>query len=191
MTKPAVAMTRTALAISAIGFLLVGVGAGIGADRLLFPRHDSRDAMETIAKMDDWRLTCAPRTQKDGACVIQSGIVQKGTNNMVAELTIAKKDKADLLSVLVPLGVYVPAGVQLTIGHGGAKTIPFKTCLDIGCVATMPFDSSLADAMSQNSNGVISVVAGNGKSLPLSFSLHGYNNAMSERAVDTAARSKS
>lgn len=191
MTRPAVAMTRTALAISAIGFLLVGAGVGVGADRLLFPRHDSRDAMETVATMKDWRLTCAPRTQKDGVCIIQSGIVQKGTNNMVAELTIAKKDKADLLSILVPLGVYVPSGVQLTIGPGGAKTIPFKTCLDIGCIASVPFDSALSQAMSQNSDGVISVVAGNGKSLPLNFSLHGYNDTMSERAVDTAARPKS
>ncbi|HWU27343.1 MAG TPA: invasion associated locus B family protein [Rhizomicrobium sp.] len=188
MTKPAIAMTRTALAISGLGILLAGAALAIGSEHLFFRRHDPRDDMETIAKLQDWQMTCQPRTMKKGGCILQSGILQKGTNNMVAELTIAKKDDADVLSIVVPLGVYIPAGIQLTVGHGSAKTIPFKTCLEVGCIANVSFDSGLAGTMSQNSDGVITVVAGNGKSLSLNFSLRGYNDAISARAVDKAAR---
>jgi invasion protein IalB len=180
-------MTKTAMALYAAGLFILGAGAGGGGDHLLFPHKDQRDGMETVAALQDWRLTCPPRTTKDGSCLIQSTIVQKGTNNPVAEITVAPKNNADLMTVVVPLGVFVPTGIKFGIG-AISKTIPFKTCLQVGCIATAPVDSALASAFASNATGSIGVVGADGRSIPLNFSMHGYGDALADRSADMAAR---
>lgn len=182
-------MTKSTMALSAIGIFVLGVLVALGADRLVLKQKDPRDDMTTIATFDDWRLTCPPRTSKKGFCVMQSTIMQPGTTNVVAELSVAPRNNSDVLTVLAPLGVFIPQGVKVVVGSGQAKTIAFTTCVQLGCVASLPIDSGLAAELSQSTGGRIAVTAGDGKVLPLNFSLRGYGDALAARAVDTAARS--
>ncbi len=186
-------MTKTTMLLSAAGLFILGALVAIGGEHLLFKQKDPRDNMATIASLQDWRLSCPPRTTKTGTCILQQFIAQKGTNSVVAELTVAQKGKSDMLTVVVPLGVFIPPGLKFTVGKGEPKSIAFKTCLQtdvpiLGCIATAPIDAGLAAAMSQNSGGQITVVTGEGKTVPLNFSLHGYREALAARAVDIAAR---
>jgi invasion protein IalB len=182
-------MTKTTMALSAIGIFVLGVLVTLGAERFVLKQKDPRDSMTTIATLDDWRLTCPPRTSKKGFCVMQSTIAQPGTTNVVAELSVAPRNNSDVLTVLAPLGVYIPQGVKVIVGSGEAKTLPFTTCVQLGCVASLPIDSNLAAELSQSPGGRITLASGDGKLLPLHFSLRGYRDALAARAVDTAARS--
>jgi invasion protein IalB len=40
--------------------------------------------------------------------------------------------------IQLPLGVYLPAGVTLTLGSSKAKVLVFETCNPNGCVAEHP-----------------------------------------------------
>ena len=183
-------MNTAMTALYGAGLFVLGAIVG-GGGMYLVHGHDQRDGMETIAALQNWRLTCAPRTMKNGECLIQSGIVEKGTNNVIAELSIGQKDKADVLTIVAPLGVFIPTGVRLSLGDI-SKTIPFKTCImlnpPLGCVATLPIDSAIATALSKDDGGTITLVAANGQSVPVNFSLHGYNDAIADRAIDMSAR---
>ena len=183
-------MTNSTTVLTAIGTFILGALVAFGADHFVFKAKDQRDSMETIAGFQGWRLTCPPRTTKGGNCVMQQGLARKGTGQVLAELNIApNKDKADVLTVVAPLGVFILPGVQVSAGTSGMKSAPYKTCLQMGCIATLPIDSSLATAMTKASGIQVTVVA-DGKAWPLSFSLNGYREALAARAVDMAARSK-
>ena len=87
----------------------------------------------------------------------------------------------------VALGIFMPPGLRLAIGTVD-KTIPFKTCLQVGCIAAVPMDPTLASALSNNTGGSISVATIDGKTVPLDFSMRGYGDALADRNVDMAAR---
>ena len=176
--------------LTAIGAFILGALVALGADHFVFKAKDPRDNMETIAGFQGWRLTCPPRTTKGANCVMQQGLARKGTGQVLAELNIApNKDKGDMLTVVAPLGVFILPGIKVSAGNSGEKTAPFKTCLQMGCVASLPIDAGLATAMSQAKGIQVTVVA-DGKPVPLNFSLTGYRDALAARAVDVAARSK-
>ena len=182
-------MTNSTTVLTAIGTFILGALVALGADHFVFKAKDQRDNMETIAGFQGWRLTCPPRTTKSGNCVLQQALARKGTGTILAELNIApNKDKADVLTIVAPLGVFVLPGVKVSAGTSGEKAA-YKTCLQMGCVATLPIDAGLATAMSQAAGIQVTVVA-DGKPVPLNFSLTGYRDALAARAVDMAARSK-
>jgi len=182
-------MTQTNTALVAIGSFVLGAAVALGAQHFVFNKKDQRDDMQTVAAFQGWRLSCPPRTLKTGYCVLNQGLARKGTNQALAELNIAPKDKTDVLTVVAPLGVFILPGVKVSAGSSAPKTISYKTCLQIGCVATMPIDGGLATAMSKSDTMQIIVVA-DGKPVPLNFPLAGFRDALAARAIDMAARSK-
>jgi invasion protein IalB len=180
-------MTKSMTALYAFVAFVLGVLVALGAQHFLFKSKDQRDAMETVGAFEGWRLNCPPRTMKTGVCIMQQALGRRDSNAVVAELNIVPKDKTDMLTVVAPLGVFVVPGIKINVGSN-EKTVPFKTCLPGGCVATLPVDSDMATALSQNTGLVVTVMTTDGKSVPLSFSLQGYREALAARAVDMAAR---
>lgn len=182
-------MTNTTV-FTAIAAFILGAIVMFGADHFVLHGKDQRDAMETIGGFQGWRITCPPRTTKGANCVMQQALARKGTGQVLAEVNIAKnKDNADVMTVIAPLGVFILPGIKVSAGTSGEKAVPFKTCVQMGCVASFPIDAGLATAMTQAKNLQVTVVA-DGKPVPLNFSLSGYRDALAARAVDTAARSK-
>ncbi|HTW36681.1 MAG TPA: invasion associated locus B family protein [Rhizomicrobium sp.] len=183
-------MTNSTTVLTAIGTFILGALVAFGADRYVFKTTDQRDKMETIAAFQGWRLTCPPRTVKSANCIMQQALARKGTGTILAELNIAPdKNKTDVMTVIAPLGVFVLPGVKVSAGNSGEKIVPYKTCVQMGCVATLPIDAGLAAAMSRSRNIQVTVAA-DGKAVPINFSLNGYRDALAARAVDMAARSK-
>jgi invasion protein IalB len=174
--------------LTAIGTFILGALVAFGADRYLINSKDQRDSMETVGGFQGWRLTCPPRTVKGGNCLLQQGLARKGSGAVLAQVTVAPdKNKSDVMTVVAPLGVFVLPGVKVSAGDNVTKTAAYKTCLQMGCVASLPIDSALAAAMSKNAGLVVTVVA-EGKPVPLNFSLAGYRDALTARAADMAAR---
>lgn len=181
-------MTNSNTTLAAIIAFVVGALVALGGEHLIFAHKDQRDTMATIGAYKDWRLNCPPRTDKKGSCVIQSAIVQKNSSNVIAELNVGVRGKSDMLTVVAPLGIVVLPGVKLDIPNAPEKVLPFKTCIQMGCVANLVLDQSFEKSLSSNDGGTITVMTVDGKSVPLSFSLHGFADAMAARAIDMAAR---
>ena len=181
-------MSNSTTVLTAIGTFILGAAVMFGADHFVLKNKDQRDAMETIGGFQGWRLTCPPRTMKGANCVLQQALARKGTGTILAQLNVAQdKDKKDVLTVVAPLGVFVLPGIKVSAGNGAEKTAAYKTCLQMGCVATIPIDAGFASAMAKSAGLVVTVVA-EGKPVPLNFSLTGYNDALAARAADLAAR---
>jgi invasion protein IalB len=180
-------MTNTTTVFTAIGAFILGAAVALGAEHFAFHAKDQRDAMSTIGGFEGWRLSCPPRTDKTGNCVMSQALARRGSGTVVAELSVAPdKNKKDMLTIVAPLGIALLPGVKVSVGSAD-KTATYKTCLPAGCIAALPLDASLASAMSQSANVQVTVDA-DGKPVPLNFSLKGYSDALAARAVDMAAR---
>jgi invasion protein IalB len=181
--------SKTTMAFYAVGLLALGALAALAGEHFVVNAHDPRDAMQTVAKLPgwDWILTCQERTKKDGKCLLQQSITQQG--NVIAELSVAPKGKSDVMTIVVPLGLLIPPGIGVAIGSGQPRQVAYLTCTQ-GCIAELPIDDSVAEALAHNTGGKLYVVNGAGNRVPIPFSLHGYGDAMAVRAADTAARSR-
>jgi invasion protein IalB len=180
--------SRTGWIAASVGFFLLGGVIALEGEHILFKSADARDTMQTMSVIKDWRITCPPRADRRAACALQQEIVQKGTSNVLVQLNVGKTGDKDTLAIVTPLGVLVPPGLRFIVGDGQPRTAPYKTCLQAGCIATLPLDASLAAAMTHNKAGRIVVVNGASQAVPLNYSLAGFAEAYETRAADEKLR---
>lgn len=180
--------SKLTLTLGSIGFFILGAIVAIGAEHFIIKPSDPRDSMQTIRAFQDWRLTCAARTEKAGGCIVQSAIFDKATGTPLVQLTVGKNGQIDTLAIVAPLGVLIPPGLRITMGSGPQRPVAFKTCFQAGCIATLPLDAGLTNAMTSNTDGQIILVNGLGKAVGMKYSLKGFKEALDARAVDNEAR---
>lgn len=62
------------------------------------------------------------------------------------------------LQLFLPVGLYVPAGVKLTVDNGVANKVPFTWCLTNTCIAGAPAEPGLLRDMESGRNLTVEVV---------------------------------
>jgi invasion protein IalB len=136
----------------------------------------------TMLVYQDWRLACPAMKDKDANCRITQDIVDSKTGQQVASLVLFnevskdKKQSSKVLAVNVPLGVLLEPGLGLKTGND-TKSYPYKTCLEGGCLATIPSDEALEKSIAETSDASISVARLDGKTVQLPFSTKGFADA--------------
>ncbi len=171
------------------GILIVGALLGwIGRGILAGPPD-----VPTMTVYNDWRLLCPARKEKDADCRMTQDIVDQKDGQQVASLVLLKekdKDKKEtmVLAVNVPLNVLLQPGVGLKFGDD-TKTYQYKTCLQSGCVAMVPYDKQIEKAIEGTSDASISVARLDGKAVELPFSTKGFKEARSAYKNFDAKRS--
>jgi invasion protein IalB len=87
-------------------------------------------------KFGDWQKVCfKPGGAKMICRITINGSFETGQDAVHIYLTEREGDSTTRLQIFVPVGLYVPAGVKLTIDKGSAYTIPLKFCLSNTCIA--------------------------------------------------------
>lgn len=96
----------------------------------------------------DWVLHCADVSGGEKACALHQKIMSQDTRLTVASFAIARnKDSKDLrLTVVLPLGLDIPAGVSGQVG-GSKISYAVQTCVRRGCVASTSIDETLLAAL--------------------------------------------
>ncbi len=155
-----------------VGALLGWIGRGVLAGPADVP---------TMMVYDDWRLICPARKEKDANCRMSQDIVDQKAGQSIASLVLLKevgKDKKEstVLAVSVPLNVLLEPGLGLKFCNE-TKTYQYKTCLQGGCIATVPVDAQLEKTIEGTSDASITVARLDGKTVQLPFSTKGYAEA--------------
>lgn len=155
-----------------VGALLGWIGRGVLAGPADVP---------TMLVYKDWRLICPARQEKDANCRMTQDIIDSKSGQSIASLVVYKeldknKKATTLLAINVPLGVLLEPGVGVKFGND-IKTYAYKTCLEAGCVATVPYDAALEKAIAGTEDAAISVARLDGKAVDLPFSTKGFADA--------------
>ncbi len=127
----------------------------------------------------DWQVSCALRDGKKRCAMIQ---IQSQQNNgqrvLSIELNAAVAASVEGILVL-PFGLDLEKGANLVIDDS-AQSLPikFRTCLPVGCVLPVQFDSTALQALKSGAVLKVNSVADGGQEQPFAISLKGFSVAI-------------
>ena len=122
-----------------------------------FATRGQRAAREI--KYSDWRKFCFKTPGTNLICrTTINGTFETGQSAVRIDLIEREGDKAARLQLFLPIGLYLPAGVKITIDQGTAHRIPYVWCLTNTCIAADLADPGLIKEMESGQKLVLEVV---------------------------------
>jgi invasion protein IalB len=110
-------------------------------------------------KYSDWRKFCFKTPGTNLTCrTTISGTFETGQSAVRIDLIEREGDKAARLQLFLPVGLYLQAGVKITIDQGGAHRIPYVWCLTNTCIAGDLADPGLIKEMESGQKLQLEVV---------------------------------
>src|SRR5712664_1623551 len=110
-------------------------------------------------KFSDWRKFCFKTPGTNMVCrTTISGTFETGQSAVRIDLIEREGEAAARLQLFLPVGLYLKAGVKITIDQGAAYRIPYVWCLANTCVAADLADPRLLKEMESGQKLLLEVV---------------------------------
>jgi len=110
-------------------------------------------------KYGDWQKFCFKTTGTNQVCRTSiSGNFDTGQSAIRADLIEREGEGKARLQIFVPVGMYLRAGVKLTVDQGKPYPIPYVWCLTNTCIAADVADAVLVRDMEMGRNLQLEVV---------------------------------
>jgi len=134
-----------------------------------------------VTQIGDWGRVCekVAGTEKE-VCFIFQQLKQTGSDVVIMNTSIAinPKDDKPVISVTLPLGLLLPAGVQMKVGEEGKiLRLPFLFCLQQGCRASVILDEDVLKQMLEGEQLLTAFVTAQRKPNTVPASLKGFAEA--------------
>jgi invasion protein IalB len=124
-------------------------------------------------KYSDWRKFCFKTPGTNTVCRITiAGTFETGQSAVRIDLTEREGDKAARLQLFLPVGLYLQAGVKITIDAGATYRIPYVWCLTNTCIAADLADPALLKEMETGQKLVLEVVDSSVQSVSTSLPIN-------------------
>jgi invasion protein IalB len=97
-----------------------------------------------------WIARCVSNARKSPVeCSIEETLVMANSGQLIASVVVRiPPDSHDpLLTIRIPVGLYLPSGVNIQIDDGKPQPVPLQTCDLQGCFAEMPLSASVLAAL--------------------------------------------
>jgi invasion protein IalB len=140
----------------------------------------------------DWRKVCFKAPGTNMVCrTTVNGTFETGQSAVRIDLIEREDHKAARLQMFLPVGLYLPAGVKVTIDQGSPYGVPYVWCLTNTCIAADLADPKLIKDMESGQKLLLEIVDSSmltvSTSLPLDqFATirHGPPAQVFEQAID-------
>jgi invasion protein IalB len=110
-------------------------------------------------KYGDWQKYCFKTPGTNQVCrTTISGTFDTGQTGVRADLIERDGEGKARLQLFLPVGMYLPAGVKLTVDQGKPHQIPYVWCLTNTCIAADVADAALIGEMEKGQNLQLEVV---------------------------------
>jgi invasion protein IalB len=110
-------------------------------------------------RYSDWRKFCFKTPGTNMVCrTTISGTFETGQSAVRIDLIEREGDNAARLQLFLPVGLYLQAGVKITIDQGKAYRIPYVWCLTNTCIAADLADPALLKEMESGQKLLLEVV---------------------------------
>ncbi|ATJ81779.1 invasion associated locus B family protein [Halomonas beimenensis] len=128
-----------------------------------------------------WEVRCPPEGQS-GPCSMTQLISAPDGNQPLMRVIIAQPPQVEqpIMTFLLPLGVRLAPGLQLSVDGGEGIGFPYQVCQQPGCRADLPLEPSLLQSLRGGSTATLSLIGPRGNRRDLDISLMGFT-AASER----------
>jgi invasion protein IalB len=117
------------------------------------------ERMARAIKYSDWRKFCFKTPGTNIVCrTTITGTFETGQSAVRIDLIEREGDKAARLQLFLPVGLYLQAGVKITIDQGKAYRIPYVWCLTNTCIAADLAEAGLIREMETGQKLLLEVV---------------------------------
>ena len=130
----------------------------------------------------DWEVICPPESRQ-GACTMSQLVTNPNSNDPLMRVVVGYPPELEgrpAMTFLLPLGVRLAPGLQLSVGGGEPTQFPYQVCLEQSCRADLPLDASMLQALRSGTTATLSLIGPRGNRMDLDISLMGFTDA-SER----------
>ena len=133
----------------------------------------------TTEQHKDWAISCQNQNNVLENCRMFQRLVLEESNRVVLQmLVLPSRDKTDSQAVLVlPLGLYLPAGVKLVIDNGTPMDLVYDRCFAQGCTARATLSTTLLNSMKRGNVAQVVIREAAERDLILKVSLSGFTAA--------------
>jgi invasion protein IalB len=110
------------------------------------PEMESRGQRNTVRqiKYGDWQKFCFKTPGTNAVCrTTISGTFETGQSAVRADLIERQGESKARLQLFLPVGMYLQAGVKVTIDQGKPHQIPYVWCMTNTCIAGNAADAAL------------------------------------------------
>jgi invasion protein IalB len=113
-------------------------------------------------------------------CQITQILNEKGSNKPVMQIAIGylPEQKLPVAAVTLPLGIWLPPGLQLQVDSGKTGRVPVDTCIPGGCRAGVELDEQFLASMKKGSELNITFGGGTRQPVTVPVSLKGFTAAL-------------
>lgn len=134
---------------------------------------------QTTPRQSMWGVTCVGTAGGLDCRALQS-LPMTNTGQASVAVRIPPETKKPTMLILVPLSVYLPAGVSLKFGDGEAKTVRFDNCDVAGCLAKYDVTEAELGAMAEGQLLTLSVQDTNRRPVSLQVPSNGFAAALAK-----------
>jgi len=133
-----------------------------------------------ILNLDNWVVTCnefaeGPRKR---VCSALLRVVQQNSNQTVFSWTVGVENNKQMVAIMqTPTGVLIAPGVELKVGKLPPRKLPFASCDNGRCVATMPMDDMLLREMEVVPTAEAIIQGSQGNTVQFNIQLKGFDRA--------------
>ncbi|WP_372610775.1 invasion associated locus B family protein [Halomonas sp.] len=130
-------------------------------------------------QFQDWEVVCPPQGSQ-GACTMNQLVTNSEDGQPLMRVIVGYPPELEgrpAMTFLLPLGVRLAAGLQLSVGNVEPAQFPYQVCVEQSCRADLPLDPSLLLPLRSGSSATLSLIGPRGNRLDLDISLMGFTNA--------------
>jgi len=178
--------------IGALAGILLASGTALAQDAPAPEAAPAGPGRPEVHAVDDWFVRCFP-VQSPSPCDMFQEEEAPQTRQRVLSLSIAYVPSMDrhALQITVPLDISIPKGITIKTDSYTSPVLKYRRCDRSGCYVEMAVDNALVEALAKSGpQGKVNIVADNGKSYALNFSLKGFAAAHDEMVTKARAKAK-
>lgn len=127
-------------------------------------------------------VRCGGKGFANATCYAEQNIVIEATGQRLVGLTVGYlgPDSTPWIFFELPLGIFLPAGMAITIENNEKILLPIRICSADGCKASMKLEQEMIDAMRKGTQGKIAFLEGaKQQQITVDISLMGFSQAFS------------
>lgn len=136
----------------------------------------------------DWSVRCDESTDKaengtgDGQrCYLYQHLTLRQTGDRLLHVAVShvpasSRTAARSFSMVftLPLGIYLPAGIQVAVDEEASRTAVVQQCTVTGCRAVLPLDAETVRQMKEGRESMVSFFDGGRRQISVPVSLMGF-----------------
>jgi len=149
------------------------------------------NAPPDLKPVQDWFVRCFP-ADSPNPCDMFQELDSQTTKQRVLLLSMAYIPGLDrhVLQIVVPLDISIPKGVTVQTDSYTSPVLKYRRCDRNGCYVELAVDNAMVESLTKATSGKVNIVADNGKTFALNFSVKGFAAAHDDMVSQARAKAK-